>query len=160
MAPEKTPKADPKEETAEGTKIDAEGKKSVGNKIGTFLYVSTQTSHLCRAYCRYCSKEGFDKTKRQASEAQKDLKKSVGLGHKPNVVPRGKGDINGEPRTIELGWHPVAGATGKWFAQKTFVGRGITEKVGKYPDPTQHWAVIVGDYVHQLWMVNHEDFCM
>jgi hypothetical protein len=28
----------------------------------------------------------------------------------------------------------------------------ITEKVDKYPDPTQHWAVLVGDYVHQLWM--------
>lgn len=49
--------------------------------------------------------------------------------------------------------HPVAGATGKWFAEKTIIGTKITEKIGKYPDPTQHWAVIVGDYVHQLWMV-------
>jgi hypothetical protein len=39
------------------------------------------------------------------------------------------------------------------FAEKTIIGKGITERVGKYPDPTQHWAVIVGDYVHQLWMV-------
>jgi hypothetical protein len=28
----------------------------------------------------------------------------------------------------------------------------ITSEIGKYPDPTQHWAVLVGDYVHQLWM--------
>jgi hypothetical protein len=30
----------------------------------------------------------------------------------------------------------------------------ITEKINKYPDPTQHWAVLVGDYAHQLWMVS------
>lgn len=29
----------------------------------------------------------------------------------------------------------------------------ITEKIHKYPDPTQHWAVLVGDYCHELWMV-------
>lgn len=50
--------------------------------------------------------------------------------------------------------HPVAGATGKWFAERTIIGKQITESIGKYPDPTQHWAVIVGDYVHQLWMVS------
>lgn len=49
--------------------------------------------------------------------------------------------------------HPVAGATGKWFAEKTIIGKQISQKIGNYPDPTQHWAVIVGDYVHQLWMV-------
>lgn len=49
--------------------------------------------------------------------------------------------------------HPVAGATGKWFAEKTIIGNKITEKIGRYPDPTQHWAVVVGNYVHQLWMV-------
>ncbi|KAK2053796.1 hypothetical protein LY76DRAFT_597530 [Colletotrichum caudatum] len=32
----------------------------------------------------------------------------------------------------------------------------ITEKINKYPDPTQHWAVLVGDFAHQLWM--DEDF--
>jgi hypothetical protein len=29
----------------------------------------------------------------------------------------------------------------------------IKEKIHKYPDPTQHWAVLVGDYCHELWMV-------
>jgi hypothetical protein len=28
----------------------------------------------------------------------------------------------------------------------------ITSHIGKYPDPTQHWAVLVGEYVHELWM--------
>ena len=85
-------------------------------------------------------------------ETRLDLSKSVGLGHKPNVVPPGDADISGELRTVELGWHPVAGSAGKWFAS-SLVGKQITDRVGQYPDPTQHWAVIVGDYVHQLWMV-------
>lgn len=55
---------------------------------------------------------------------------------------------------LTRGKHPVAGATGKWFAERTIIGKQITESIGKYPDPTQHWAVIVGDYVHQLWMVS------
>jgi hypothetical protein len=33
------------------------------------------------------------------------------------------------------------------------IGKMITEKVHKYPDPTQHWAVLVGEYCHELWMV-------
>ena len=41
---------------------------------------------------------------------------------------------------------------GKWFAEKTWFGKGITERIGDHPDPTQHWGVVVGDYVHQLWM--------
>jgi len=32
------------------------------------------------------------------------------------------------------------------------LGKMITEKINNYPDPTQHWAVLVGDYAHQLWM--------
>lgn len=46
----------------------------------------------------------------------------------------------------------MGGSAGKWFAEQTRLGKMITEKVDKYPDPTQHWAVLVGDYVHQLWM--------
>jgi hypothetical protein len=41
---------------------------------------------------------------------------------------------------------------GKWFAEKTGLGKMITERVGGYPDPTQHWAVLVGEYVHELWI--------
>lgn len=60
--------------------------------------------------------------------------------------------IDGDPRIVELGWHPVAGSAGKWFAEQTRLGRAITEEIHKCPDPTQHWAVLVGDYVHELWM--------
>jgi len=81
------------------------------------------------------------------------LEHSLGLGHKPNVVPFGPIDIRGELRTVEIGWHPVAGFAGKWFAEKTGLGKMITEKIHKCPDPTQHWAVLVGEYVHELWMV-------
>ncbi|KAJ3531941.1 hypothetical protein NM208_g8652 [Fusarium decemcellulare] len=33
----------------------------------------------------------------------------------------------------------------------------ITEKINRYPDPTQHWAVLVGDFAHQLWMDENFD---
>jgi hypothetical protein len=61
--------------------------------------------------------------------------------------------MNESLREVHVGWHPVGGAAGKWFADDTRLGKLIAEKTNKYPDPTQHWAVLVGDYVHQLWMV-------
>lgn len=81
------------------------------------------------------------------------LEHSLGLGPQPNVIPPGKPNFNGEHRTVKIGWHPVAGFAGKWFAEKTGLGRKITQEIHKYPDPTQHWAVLVGEYSHQLWMV-------
>ncbi|KAF8310299.1 hypothetical protein DL93DRAFT_2214012 [Clavulina sp. PMI_390] len=80
------------------------------------------------------------------------LEHSLGLGHKPNVIPAGEAELSGELRPVEIGWHPVAGFAGKWFAEKTGLGKLITEKIHKCPDPTQHWAILVGDYCHQLWM--------
>ena len=79
------------------------------------------------------------------------LEQSAGLGHKPNVVPPSEPVITGEHRLVEIGWHPVAGMAGKWL-EDTSLGKFITGKVEKYPDPTQHWAVLVGDYCHELWM--------
>ena len=81
------------------------------------------------------------------------LEHTLGLGHKPNVIPPGEADINKELRSVKIGWHPVGGLGGKWFAEKTGIGKKITEKVHKYPDPTQHWAVLVDGYCHELWMV-------
>lgn len=82
------------------------------------------------------------------------LKRAAGLGHQPNVVPVTEPRMDGEARAVEVGWHPVGGFAGKWFAEETGLGKMITEKINKYPDPTQHWAVLVGDYAHQLWMVS------
>jgi hypothetical protein len=38
------------------------------------------------------------------------------------------------------------------FTEKTGLGGIITKNIGKFPDPTQHWAVLIGDYAHELWM--------
>ncbi|KAF6785966.1 hypothetical protein CSOJ01_15495 [Colletotrichum sojae] len=80
------------------------------------------------------------------------LKHAIGLGHKPNVIPVTQPVLNGPPRPVEVGWHPVGGLAGKWFAEETGLGKMITERIKYYPDPTQHWAVLVGEYAHQLWM--------
>lgn len=81
------------------------------------------------------------------------LEHSLGLGKWPNAVPAADPDITGPQRPVMLGWHPVAGFAGKWFAEKTGLGKLITEKTHRCPDPTQHWAVLVGEYAHELWMV-------
>jgi hypothetical protein len=83
------------------------------------------------------------------------IQQSIGLGARPNVIPQGEASVSGDLRTVQIGWHPVAGLSGKWFAEQTGLGKMITEKINHYPDPTQHWAVLVEDYVHQLWMVSH-----
>ncbi|KAK6201872.1 hypothetical protein LQW54_009282 [Pestalotiopsis sp. IQ-011] len=104
---------------------------SVRERIGTFL------------------EESITKGK---STLQSTLDQALGLGQTPSAIPSGEVDISGEPRLVEIGWHPVAGLAGKWFAEETGLGRMITEGIRKFPDPTQHWAVLVGDYCHQLWM--------
>jgi hypothetical protein len=80
------------------------------------------------------------------------LEHSLGLGPKPNVIPPGPARIDEDLRVVEIGWHPVAGMAGKWLAEKSEIGKAITKHIAGYPDPTQHWAVLVGDYVHELWM--------
>ncbi|KAH7017013.1 hypothetical protein EDB80DRAFT_704021 [Ilyonectria destructans] len=85
------------------------------------------------------------------------LKHAAGLGVQPSVVPVTDPVLDGPLRPVEVGWHPVGGLAGKWFAEDTGLGKMITEKIHKYPDPTQHWAVLVGDYAHQLWMDENFD---
>jgi hypothetical protein len=102
----------------------------------------------------YYSKLGLARGKDELLKGKLALEASLGLGHKPSVIPAdGEANISGDLRVVEIGWHPVGGFAGKWFAEKTGLGRKITEKISNYPDPTQHWAVLVGDYCHQLWMV-------
>lgn len=93
----------------------------------------------------------------QIAKGTLSLEHTLGLGRKPSVIPPGEASIDGEHRTVEIGWHPVAGMSGKWFAEKCGLGKFITKEVGKYPDPSQHWGVLVGDYVHQLWMDENLD---
>ncbi|CZR67882.1 uncharacterized protein PAC_17781 [Phialocephala subalpina] len=96
--------------------------------------------------------KGLEKTKDSLLKAELSLKHSLGLGHKPNVIPWSEPRIDGDLRTVAIGWHPVAGMGGKWLAEKSGLGKMVTREIGKYPDPTQHWAVLVGEYVHELWM--------
>jgi hypothetical protein len=81
------------------------------------------------------SKDGFQFGK-------KKLQGALGLGATPNVVPESEVDIQGEPRLVEIGWHPVAGMAGKWFAEETGLGKMITTNINKLPDPTQHVSLI------------------
>ncbi|KAH7134142.1 hypothetical protein EDB81DRAFT_803293 [Dactylonectria macrodidyma] len=85
------------------------------------------------------------------------LKHAAGLGHQDSVVPEADPVLDGPLRPVEVGWHPVGGFAGKWFAEQTGLGKMITEKIHKYPDPTQHWAVLVGEFAHQLWMDENFD---
>lgn len=102
-----------------------------------------------------CRKEGIT---RGTLKSKLALEHSLGLGHRPNAVPPGEAMMGAESRTVSIGWHPVGGLAGKWFAEKTGIGKMITEKVKQYPDPTQHWAVLVGEYCHELWMVSDWNF--
>lgn len=91
------------------------------------------------------------------SKSESALKRALGLGATENVVPVTNPSVKERPRPVEVGWHPVGGLAGKWFAERTGLGKMITEKTNNYPDPTQHWAVLVGDYAHQLWMDENFD---
>ncbi|KAK1982506.1 hypothetical protein LZ30DRAFT_717176 [Colletotrichum cereale] len=90
--------------------------------------------------------------KKNLTKGELAVKHAIGLGATPNVIPVSQPILDGPPRVVEVGWHPVGGLAGKWFAEETGLGKMITEKINRYPDPTQHWAVLVGDYAHQLWM--------
>jgi hypothetical protein len=79
---------------------------------------------------------------------------ALGLGKKPNCIPPGRVG-RCDPRPVMLGCKPVP-IVGKWLSDKKGIGKLITQGVDNLadsPDPTQHWAILVGDYVHELWMV-------
>ncbi|PNY27608.1 Uncharacterized protein TCAP_02468 [Tolypocladium capitatum] len=94
---------------------------------------------------------------KKLNQGELALKHAIGLGHQPNVVPVTEPRLDGPPRPVEVGWHPVGGLAGKWFAEETGLGKMITDKINRYPDPTQHWAVLVGGFAHQLWMDENLD---
>lgn len=75
------------------------------------------------------------------------------------MVPVTKPKFKQHARPVHVGWHPVGGGAGKWFAEQTVLGKMITDSISNYPDPTQHWAVLVGGYAHQLWMVSLYSVC-
>jgi len=73
--------------------------------------------------------------------------KAVGLGQAPNVVPEGEKSTNDSPRKVQIAWHPVGGALGAYLQGPD---RPQPLNASSPPDPTHHWAVLVGDYYHEL----------
>ncbi len=90
---------------------------------------------------------GLNMGKNEVAEARKSLQKSAGLGHKPNVVPDGEASINGEPRPVEIGWHPVAGSAGKWFAD-SIIGAKIHERTKNYPGTVFRYSPYIRQWMH------------
>ncbi|KAI8627991.1 hypothetical protein F5Y19DRAFT_439154 [Xylariaceae sp. FL1651] len=111
-------------------------------------------SHSKRAKFKSFFKAGLSRGKDELVKGKLHVEHALGLGHQPNAVPPGEPGLVAEHRTVAIGWHPVPG--GEWLAQ-TGLGQLITQKIHKYPDPTQHWAILVGDYCHQLWMDENLD---
>ncbi|CZT42553.1 uncharacterized protein RSE6_02478 [Rhynchosporium secalis] len=134
---------------------DASETKKKGKRAQLTSYLSDEWSKG-----KVKSKEGILKRWEMSKERGKvewvkgvtALQHSLGLGAVPNVIPPGEARMDGDLRLVEIGWHPVAGMGGKWLAEQSGLGDIITKNIGTYPDPTQHWAVLVGDFVHQLWM--------
>ncbi|KAI2636127.1 hypothetical protein GGS21DRAFT_514680 [Xylaria nigripes] len=97
--------------------------------------------------------KGLSTGKEGLIKGRHHVEHALGLGHQPNVVPPGEPGL-GRERTVVIGWHPVPG--GQLLAE-TALGQLISKKINNYPDPTQHWAILVGDYCHQLWMDENLD---
>ncbi|KAI0817618.1 hypothetical protein GGR55DRAFT_621240 [Xylaria sp. FL0064] len=98
--------------------------------------------------------KGLSKGKEELVKGKLHVEHALGLGHQPNVIPPGEPGLVAESRLVAIGWHPVPG--GGWLAE-TGLGQLIAKKINHYPDPTQHWAILVGDYCHQLWMDENLD---
>jgi hypothetical protein len=46
---------------------------------------------------------------------------------------------------------------GKSYMYDLHMRQTLTSYQQQYPDPTQHWAMLVGEYAHQLWMDENFD---
>jgi hypothetical protein len=103
--------------------------------------------------------KGKEKSKDELIKGKLMLQQSFGLGSKPSVIPAGEARVDGELRIVEIGWHPVAGMGGKWLAERSGIGRKITEKIGKYPDPTQHVSNL-GEEMVSYSRFFHKQICM
>lgn len=90
------------------------------------------------------------------AKVQSRLAGIIGLGALPPVIPPGQEHHHCKKRPVFIAWHPVADNLGVLFAEHTRLGQAITREMGEFPDPTNHWAVLVGDqdtdYYHELWM--------
>lgn len=77
-----------------------------------------------------------------------------------SVIPDGCSNINCEPRDVYIASRVVGGGFGGGalaLVEKYGLGSvkavgslGVTVLLDDAPDPTHHWCVVVGDYLHQL----------
>ncbi|KAG9240909.1 hypothetical protein BJ878DRAFT_483422 [Calycina marina] len=139
--PEEIPEAVSAGESADAAETDSQKEEKLGRRARLGGFLQQEWS------------KGLELGKEQLTKgvvtSKVAIQQTLGLGARPNVIPHGDPRVDGELRTVEIGWHPVPGMA---FIENSGLGKRITESVGKYPDPTQHWAVLVGDFVHQLWM--------
>ena len=104
--------------------------------------------------------------KKDVGEAKKGLKQVAAdlaekfnwpLGKAPNAIPPDKPNQNSARRNVYVGSHPLVGpdaikalaVVGNVLIGRVPVAPSIRESKG-VPDPMHHWAVIVGDYFHEL----------
>lgn len=77
-----------------------------------------------------------------------DIAHKGGLGAKPNSVPTAEPKTDEPGRLVYIGSHPIGGAFGKLVYETLQDEKFRTG--GGLPDPTTHWAVLVGDFYHEL----------
>ncbi|KAH7211480.1 hypothetical protein DER44DRAFT_894551 [Fusarium oxysporum] len=75
-------------------------------------------------------------------------------GKQENMIPPATPSKSDPPREVLLGSHVVAGMIGKLVAAITLIRKpGVPPynfSSNPAPDPTHHWAILVGDYYHEL----------
>ncbi|KAI9154952.1 hypothetical protein HJFPF1_07513 [Paramyrothecium foliicola] len=77
-----------------------------------------------------------------------------------SIIPEGEANINNDPRDVFIASRVVLGGAGGgalgliekygFGALKAVTTLGLTVALDDAPDPTHHWCVVVGDYLHQL----------
>ncbi|KAF5262409.1 hypothetical protein FOXYS1_6872 [Fusarium oxysporum] len=80
------------------------------------------------------------------------LQKLGVAGKQENMIPPTLPSKSNPPREVLLGSHVVTGMIAKLIGALTPQTRvlPITFSSNPAPDPTHHWAILVGDYYHEL----------
>ena len=79
------------------------------------------------------------------------LQRELDIGKAPNVIPSQPANRSSEQRPVYIGSHPIGAEENYAWGelQKQFV-ESQAAGASEFPDPTWHWAIIVGPYFHEL----------
>ena len=79
------------------------------DKVGEFMYALFLHNVILNQPWRYTTqlKYWLIGRKKSLNKGELALKHAVGLGGQPNIVPVTEPIVNGPPRPVEVGWHPV-----------------------------------------------------